>query len=78
MEYLYTETPGYATTGNFVVERFGDMNIDKMLNPRCLIKNLLYAMAVTAVLYCFTDKKMNMREIALIALVSSLAKCLLL
>lgn len=81
-EYIYNDTPGYATTGAFVLENFGGAGVGdklgRMLNPKCLIKNLMYALAVTAVLYCFTDRKMNLKEMGIIALVSSLAKCLLL
>ena len=77
-EYIYNETPGYATTGKFVREGFdgGDF-VSKIFNMDCLIKNILYAAIVTTLIYCMMGKPLAINEIALLSIVTSMARCIL-
>jgi hypothetical protein len=72
-EYLYTEKPGYTTTGQ-LLEGFGNLG---GLSIDCLVRNLIYTGLITAFLFYLTGRPMNYQEIALIAGVASVLKCLL-
>lgn len=80
-EYIYNETPGYATTGKFVREGFGNGDINdffaKMFNLQCLMKNIIYAVIMTTLLFCIMNKPIVAHEIALLSIVASMARCIL-
>ncbi len=73
-EYIYNETPGYATTGKFVENFSGDF---KIFDFNCILKNLIIAIILTSLLFCVMGKQLVPHEIALISLVTSMARCIL-
>ena len=80
-EYIYNDTPGYATTGKFVREDFsgGDIKtlFEKMFNLQCLIKNIIYSLIISTLIFCIMDKPLVPSQIATLSIVSSMARCLL-
>lgn len=79
-EYMYNDSPGYATTGAFVREGFMDMDMSKisnLFNVTCIVKNAIYGLLLTMVFYYVTKRKMVVNEIAIVSLVAALLKCVL-
>jgi hypothetical protein len=78
---MYNQAPGYATTGSFVREDFhgGDLKglLQKMFNLQCLIRNILYALIVSTVIFCMMGKPLVFSQIATLSVVTSMARCLL-
>lgn len=79
-DYMYNDAPGYATTGAFVKENFGDWNANSLLelfDPKCMLKNAVYGAILTSVLYYVAKKKMVMNDILTISIVAAVLKCVL-
>lgn len=74
-EYLYTDAPGYATTGHFV-ENFGDWT-PKFLDMECIMKNALFTFLFIAFMFMYTGQYLDAQEIVGISVVAAVLKCVL-
>ena len=76
-DYLYTQTPGYATTGNFV-EHFnggviGDF-LTELLNVRCVLKNTACSLVIALVAKGVIGTKVTITQLAILTFTIALVK----
>lgn len=77
-DYLYTQAPGYATTGNYV-EHFNGGAIGDLLNQlfdtKCVIKNAACSLIVALVAKSILGTKVTLIRLITLTLVIALVKC---
>jgi hypothetical protein len=73
-DYLYTETPGYATTGNFI-EHFDAGFLDELFDVQCVVKNSACSLVIALVAKAVLGTKVSVQQLVLLTLVISLVKC---
>lgn len=77
-DYLYTQAPGYATTGNFV-EHFdggalGDL-LNELFDTKCVIKNASCSLIIALIAKAIIGTKVTIPQLVLLTLVIALVKC---
>lgn len=75
-EYIYTQTPGYATTGNFV-EHFDGGILDELFDVQCVVKNAACSLVIALVAKAILGTNVGVQQIVLLTLAISLVKCCL-
>lgn len=75
-EYIYTQTPGYATTGSFV-EHFGDFGsfLDELLDIHCIFKNFACSLIVALVAKGVLSSDITVKQILVLTFFISLIRC---
>lgn len=78
MEYIYTEKPGYATTGA-LVEGFDGGMISDLLNQlfdvNCVLKNALCSFIIALVAKAVLEQNVTMTRLLVLTLAISVVKC---
>ena len=77
-DYLYTQAPGYATTGNFV-EHFDGGALGNLLteifDTRCVFKNASCSLVIALVAKGIIGSKVTIMQLVLLTFVIALVKC---
>jgi len=77
-DYLYTQAPGYATTGNFV-EHFGNGGIADFLNElfdiNCIVKNFSCSLIIAIVAKSILGSDVTFVKLTFLTLAISLIRC---
>lgn len=77
-EYLYTQTPGYATTGT-LVEGFGFDDIEDFLRNlfdfKCIAKNAVCSFVIALVAKAVFEQKVTLSRLLILTLAISVVKC---
>lgn len=78
IDYLYTQGPGYATTGNFV-EHFNGGQLSDFLNELfdigCVVKNFSCSLVIALVAKSVLGTKVTFTQLAFLTFVIALVKC---
>lgn len=72
-EYLYTDAPGYTTTGHLKEGFIGDL-----LNLQCMTNNAVFALLMIVFLFMYKGHTLDMQEILVLTAVTTFIKCALL
>lgn len=72
MEYIYTQTPGYATTGA-LVEKFG--NLEDFLDARCILKNFACSLVIALVAKAVLSTEITIKQLLVLTFLISLIRC---
>lgn len=77
-DYLYTQSPGYATTGNFV-EHFGNGGIADFLNElfdlRCVLKNFSCSLIIALVAKSILQSDITIAKLMILTFSIALVRC---
>jgi len=77
-DYLYTQAPGYATTGNFV-ENFNGGGLTDFFNELfdvpCIVKNASCSLVIALVAKAIIGSKITVSQLVVLTLVIALVKC---
>lgn len=77
-DYLYTQAPGYSTTGNFVEHFDGGGAVDflnELLDFKCVVKNFACSLVIALVAKSVLGTKVSVTQLALLTFTISLVKC---
>lgn len=78
LEYIYTETPGYATTGA-LVEGFdgGMLNdlLDQIFDVNCVMKNAVCSFVIALVAKAVFEQKITTTRLLVLTIAISIVKC---
>lgn len=72
MEYIYTQTPGYATTGA-LVEKFGDFN--EILDMKCILKNFACSLIIALIAKAVLSTEVTIKQLFILTFLISLIRC---
>lgn len=78
MEYIYTETPGYATTGALVEGFDGGILqdlLEQLFDIDCVMKNALCSFVIALVAKAVFEQKVTMSRMVFLTIVISIVKC---
>ena len=77
-DYLYTQAPGYATTGNFV-EHFNGGGVADFLNELfdvgCVVKNFSCSLVIALVAKSIIGTKVSFSQLLFLTFTIALVKC---
>lgn len=73
---IYNDLPGYATTGEFVTEHFGNFG-GNGLNLNCMIRTFIMSAVLIYITTQITKKNMDTKTLMSLAGLAVLVKCLL-
>ena len=73
-EYIYTDTPGYSTTGS-LVEGFDGSMFDDLVDIDCIAKNFACSLIIALAAKAVFGKGVTISQILILTLVISIIKC---
>lgn len=79
-DYMYTQSPGYATTGNFVEHFSGGPLVDflnEMFDLKCVVKNFSCSLVIALVAKSILGTKVTITQLVFLTFVIALVKCCL-
>lgn len=78
VDYIYTQTPGYATTGDFVEHFDGGMItnlMNQILDVRCILKHTACSLIIAIVAKSILGTKVTFTRLATLTFLIALIKC---
>lgn len=74
MEYIYTETPGYSTTGS-LVEGFDGGVLGDLFDINCIMKNAMCSFIIALVAKAVFEQNVTVTRLLVLTIVISVIKC---